>query len=334
MSRAVVEVWRGATVESRHQVSVAVVDARGRLRASAGDPELVLFARSAVKPIQALPVVEDGAADQFELAPEEVALCCASHSGETRHVEAVLAILRKIGLDEDALVCGPQAPMYSPAAAALREAGALPGRIHNNCSGKHAGMLALARLHGWPVAGYQAADHPLQMRLLREVARWTGMSADDIPTALDGCGVITYALPLRALARAVGAVAGAVRCGEAGPARVVQAMVRYPEYVGGTDRLCTQLMRVAGGRIFAKAGAEGVYCAGSPGAELGLALKVEDGAARAAEPALLAVLRSLGLLGADEVADLVRYVEPDVENTRGERVGRIRAEVELEAHRE
>jgi L-asparaginase II len=331
LSRAVVEIWRGSFVESRHRVNVAVVDAQGRLRASAGEPGIVAFARSALKPIQTLPVVEDGASDQFEFGPEEIALCCASHSGEPRHVDAVLSMLRKIGVDEEALACGPHAPMSIQAADALRAEGKSPGRVHNNCSGKHAGMLALARFHGWPVTGYQLAEHPVQRRLLVEVARWSGTAEEEIPTAVDGCGVVTYALSLHALATSFARLAGATRCGDAVPSRVVHAMLRYPEYVGGTDRLCTQLMRVADGRIFAKVGAEGVYCAGIPGAELGVALKVEDGAVRAAEPALLAVLRGLGLLSADEMADLGRFAEPDILNTRGERVGRIRAEVALHA---
>ncbi|MGH7555309.1 MAG: asparaginase [Longimicrobiales bacterium] len=331
MSGAVVEVWRGSFVESRHRVSVAVVDAQGRLRASAGDPGTVAFARSALKPIQSLPMVEDGASEQFGFGPDEIALCCASHSGEARHVEAVRSMLRKIGVDEEALACGPHQPMSAQAAEALRTEGKNPGRVHNNCSGKHVGMLALARFHGWPVTGYQLAEHPVQLRLLTEVARWSGTAEEDIPTAVDGCGVVTYALSLQAMAASFGRLAGATRCGDAVPSQVVHAMLRYPEFVGGTERLCTQLMRVADGRIFAKVGAEGVYCAGIPGAELGVALKVEDGATRAAEPALLAVLRGLGLLSADEMADLGRFAEPDIVNTRGERVGRIRADVVLEA---
>jgi L-asparaginase II len=328
---AYVEVWRGPLIESRHRVSVAVVDAGGRLRATAGDPELVVFARSAVKPIQALPLIDDGAAEHFELTLQELALSCASHSGEPRHIEAAYAMLRKVGVEEGALACGPHPPMHAPAAAALREAGRSPSRVHNNCSGKHAGMLALARVHGWAVAGYHEFEHPVQQRLLQEIARWTGAAAEDIPTAVDGCGVVTFALSLQALAGAFANVAAAARAGAAAPSRVVQAMTGWPEYVAGTDRLCTQLMRLAEGRIFAKVGAEGVYCAGIPGAELGVALKVEDGATRAAEPTLLAVLSALGLLTDDVMGELGRFAEPDIENTRGERVGRIRAVVKLEA---
>jgi L-asparaginase II len=326
-----VEVWRGAAVESRHRVHVAVVDAGGRVRARSGDVTLVAYARSAIKPIQALPVLDDGAASQFGLTGQELALCCGSHGGEPRHVEAAASILRKIGLDEEALVCGPHSPWHAPSARMLREQGQAPTRLHNNCSGKHAGMLALARTHGWPTAGYHRDDHPVQIRMLRELSSWTHVPADEIATAVDGCGVVTFGVPLTSLAGAFARVASGARTGSDAPARIVEAMVHWPEYVAGADRLCTQLMRIADGRIFVKVGAEGVYCAGIPGAELGIALKVEDGATRAAEPAVLGVLRSLGLLSDEDMAGLTDWAEPDILNTRGERVGGIRASVQLEA---
>ena len=318
-------------MESRHVVHVAVVDAKGKVRARSGEGALVPYARSAIKPIQALPVIADGAADRFGLSKQELALCCGSHGGEPRHVEAVTSILRKIGLDEEALACGPHSPWHVPSARMLRQQGREPSRLHNNCSGKHAGMLALARAHGWPTAGYHRDDHPVQLRILRELSDWTHVPADEIATAVDGCGVVTFGVPLNALAGAFARIAAGARTGSAAPARIVEAMVRWPEYVGGTERLCTRLMRIADGRIFAKVGAEGVYCAGIPGAELGIALKVEDGATRAAEPALLGVLRSLALLSDEDMAGLVVWAEPDITNTRGERVGAIRANIQLEA---
>ncbi len=327
---AVVEVTRGPLVESRHRVSIAVADGAGRLRARAGNAELVVYARSSVKAFQALPLVEDGAADRFGLSPAELALCCASHNAEPRHLDGVRAILRRIGADEDALACGPHIPMGAAAARALASQGEEPTRIHNNCSGKHAGMLALARHHGWPLAGYHRPEHPVQGRVLDEMARWTGVPGDEIQTGTDGCGVPTFALPLTALAGAFARLAAAARAAEPGPARVVSAMVQNPEYVAGVGRLCTDLMRVAGGRIFAKVGAEGVYCAGIPGAELGVALKVEDGATRAAEPALLAVLSALHLVSEDELGELEAWARPTLLNTRGEHVGAIVARVELE----
>jgi L-asparaginase II len=312
-------------------VHVAVVDGHGRLRAACGDPEVLTFARSAVKPIQALPLVEDGVCERYDIADEELAVCCASHNGETRHIEVVRGLLRKIGADEDTLACGPHEPLGKAAARALAQSGKPPSRIHNNCSGKHTGMLALARYYGWPLIGYHVAEHPVQQRMVSEMARWTGLASDDLPLAVDGCGVITFALPLARMAAAFAAFAAAARRSEAGPGRVVQAMVRNPEYVAGSDRLCTTLMRAAGGRIFMKVGAEGVYCAGIPGAELGVAIKIEDGAVRAAEPALIGVLKSLALLTDEELGQLEQYAEPDVVNTRGDRVGIIRAQIRLEA---
>lgn len=331
MTESQVEVRRGAFVESRHRVNVAVADRDGRLRASSGDAEILIFARSTIKPMQALPLVEDGVADRFDFSDAELAVCCGSHNAEPQHVDLVRSMLRKIGADEDALACGAHAPLGKVAAAQLAGAGVQPGRIHNNCSGKHAGMLALARYHGWPLVGYHEMDHPVQQRMLTEVARWTAIPADEIPLALDGCGIITFGLPLAKLAGAFAAFAAAARRAEAGPTRVVQAMVCNPEYVAGSERLCTDLMRVADGRIFAKVGAEGVYCAGIPGAELGIAIKIDDGATRAAEPALIAVLRILGLLSDEEVAALETYADPVVINTRGEGVGTIRAEIRLQA---
>ena len=328
---ASVEVLRGGVVESRHRVSVAVADAEGRLRATAGTPALLVFARSVAKPFQAIPLIESGAADALSLTPGELALCCGSHGGEPRHVEVVLAMLARLGLEESSLACGAHAPMHAASAQALRQAGREPGRVHNNCSGKHAGMLALARHQGWPLAGYEQPEHPVQQRMLEEVARWTGLSADSIPTAVDGCGVETYAVPLERLAHAYARLAGEARRRDGAARRVVRAMVQHPEAVGGTDRLCTELMRVTGGRILVKVGAEGVYCAGIPGAELGVAVKVEDGATRASEPALVAALRALQVLEEDEVAALGRWAEPDLTNTRGDRVGTIRAAIRLEA---
>jgi L-asparaginase II len=327
---AFVEVLRAGVVESVHRVSIAAVDAAGGLRVFAGSPGQVVFARSAVKPVQAVPLVADGVADRFGWGARELALTCASHSGEPRHVQIARAMLSSLGLAEDALACGPHPPFNAAAARALRERGETPTRLHNNCSGKHAGMLALAAAHGWPLRCYHEADHPVQLRMLQEVSRWSGVGVDRIDVAVDGCGAATFALPLRALALTFARLAVAARSPDRAAGRLVRAMTAYPELVGGSERLCTELMRTTGGRIFAKVGAEGVYCAGVPGAEIGIALKVEDGARRAAEPALIEVLRLLGLLTDEDMDELERYARPDVVNTRGEVVGSLRTRFELE----
>lgn len=331
MKESFVEVLRGSTVESVHHIHVAVVDGHGVLRARSGNEGFVAFARSAIKPLQALPLIEDGVADRYDFNDQQLALCCASHNAEPRHVDAARAMLRKIDADEEALACGPHPPLDKDAAQQLARSGRQPTRIHNNCSGKHAGMLALAHFYGWPLVGYHHAEHPVQQRMLAEVSRWTGTGKDDIPVAIDGCGISTFALRLDGLARAFASFAAAARRNDKSVTRIVNAMTHHPEFVAGNNRMCTDLMRASAGRIFAKVGAEGVYCAGIPGAELGVALKVEDGATRAAEPALLAVLKSLGLLSEDEMEQLTSYVEPQIKNTRDETVGHICARIRLEA---
>jgi L-asparaginase II len=325
----VVEVTRGAVVESRHRVHAAVVDAEGRLRACGGDPELVTFFRSAAKPLQALPLVDDGAVERYGLTLRELALCCGSHSGSAEHTAVAERILEKAGVTAAALACGPLPPVDEDARRALQEAGLEPGRLHHNCSGKHAGMMVLARARGWEPEGYERPDHPVQQRVLAEVARWTRMPVEAIGRGTDGCGVPCFALPLRQMALSFAGMAGAARAGERGPATIVQAMTAHPEMVAGEGRLCTALMRQAAGRLFAKVGAEGVYCVGVPGAELGIALKVEDGAVRAVAPAILATLRELDLISEDDFGALHAFVYPDLVNTRGEVVGQIRPALRL-----
>ncbi|HYH82184.1 MAG TPA: asparaginase [Longimicrobium sp.] len=324
-----VELTRGAVVESRHRVHVAVVDAEGRLRAFAGDPDLVTYLRSAAKPLQALPLVDDGAFDRYGMTLEELALCCGSHSGSAAHTAVAEAILAKAAMTSDGLECGPHAPFDDDARRALEEAGLAAGRVHNNCSGKHAGMMMLARARGWDSAGYHRPEHPVQQRVLGEVARWTGLPLEAIGLAVDGCGVACFAMPLRQMALAFARFAAAVRTGERGPATVVQAMTEHPEMVAGEGRIDTALMRVAAGRLFAKTGAEGMYCVGVPGAELGIALKVDDGASRAVAPAVLGVLRELDLISEDDLGELHAFAYPDLLNTRGEVVGQASAAIRL-----
>ncbi|MFL5383440.1 MAG: asparaginase [Longimicrobiaceae bacterium] len=328
-AECVVEVTRGAVVESRHRVHAAVVDAGGRLRAFAGDPELATFFRSAAKPLQALPLVDDGAVERYGLTLEELALCCGSHSGSAAHTRVAERILEKAGVTSEALACGPHPPFDDEAQRLLAEAGLEPGRLHNNCSGKHAGMMVLARARGWDPAGYERPEHPVQQRILSEVARWTRMPVEAIGLATDGCGVPCFALPLRQMALSFAAFAAAVRAGERGPSVVFAAMTEHPGMVAGCGRVCTALMRQAHGRLFAKVGAEGVYCVGVPGAELGIALKVEDGAARAVAPAILGVLRELDLISEDDYGALHSFAYAELLNTRGEPVGQIRPAIRL-----
>ncbi len=281
-----VTVRRGAVVEAVHRVhAVAVSD--GGVLAAAGDPGLVCYLRSCAKPIQALPLVR--AYDHLDDA--EVAIACASHRAEPAQLEAVRLLLARAGAIEDDLECGEQE-------------GRARGRIHHNCSGKHAGMLAACRANGWPREGYRLPEHPLQLENLRDVAAAAGVGADEIPTAVDGCGVVTFAVSLE---RAAGLLTRAHE-------RAAQAMRACPELVGGDGSPDTELMRALPGWI-AKGGAEGLFCAAGPDA-LGVALKVADGSARALKPALHGFLTELGF-------ELPAFERVPIENSRGEIVGSL-----------
>lgn len=326
-----VEATRGDLVESTHAVAVAIVDAHGALVASAGDPDLVTYWRSAAKPFQALPMVADGAADRFGLGSDAIALACASHSSEPEHVALATRMLAAIGCAESDLACGPHPPLSS----AVQELAARNGTTFtpawSNCSGKHSGMLALARHHGWPTAGYERAGHPVQERILEEVLRWTGLVRDSLVQGVDGCTTVCFGLPLRAMALAYARLGVSE---EPAAVRVRGAMLAHPQLVGGLRRLCTDLMRESGGHVLAKVGAEGVYCAAWPGHRLGIALKVADGDNRSAQVALLGVLRQLGdALGERlPLTTLEPYVEPPIRNTRRVQTGSLRAAGGLQFH--
>ncbi len=320
-----VTVRRGPVLESAHRVHAVVADAAGTIVGSWGNAESLTVLRSAAKPFQTLPLVADGAADHFGLSGEEIALCCGSHNSEEKHLEVARSLLAKAGAAESRLVCGPHPPLRRERERELAAAGTPLTPIMSNCSGKHAGMLALAAFHGWPLNGYQYPAHPVQERMRQELARWARCDSHTIPTAVDGCGVPTFALPLRDLAAAMARLVVAAGQGGA-PGCVVRAMVRHPFMVAGTGRLCTRLIEASEGRIIAKVGAEGVYAAAGREHGLGVALKVEDGARRAAPPALLGVLERAGILSGGSCPALARYGRPPVANTLGEVVGRMAVE--------
>jgi L-asparaginase II len=336
-----VEVWRGAIVESRHRGHVAVADADGRIVARLGEPETVTYLRSSGKPFQAIPLVASGAADRFGFTPREVAIACGSHSGEPVHEETVAGMLEKIGLDASALKCGAHEPFSPEATAELRRRGEKPRVLQNNCSGKHAGMLALALHLGAPAETYDEPTSPVQQSILRAVAQFSGVSASEIVGGTDGCGVPVFGLSIRAMAlmyaRLVAPPADFDARVRDAAARIVAAMTGSPEMVGGTrERLDTEMMRVARGGIISKIGAEGVYTVGVLPSKrfprgLGLALKIEDGEDRRARPTVvIESLRQLGALGADALERLAPYSSFAVRNHRGDRVGEVRAAFELE----
>jgi L-asparaginase II len=317
-------VTRGDLVESRHRVHAAVVDASGRLLVSARDPLLLTWWRSCAKPFQALPLVESGQLDALGWGTDELALACASHGGEPEHVALAGAMLSRIGLEAGDLACGPHEPLAARGARLLRESGLRPTRLHNNCSGKHAAMLARAVVEGWPSEGYERHEHPVQRAARDSVARWTGLVADQIPLAVDGCGVTVFGVPLANMAWSYARLAMAAARGDDGPARVVGAMTSQPFLVGGTDRFDTLLMTACEGRVLCKIGAEGVHTLALVERGIGIAVKVEDGQVRAQYPAVLAVLHALGELP-DPLPDALRDLTGRlVRNTRGETVGEIR----------
>jgi L-asparaginase II len=323
MSTFVIESTRSGFVESLHSVSVAVVSAEGTRVAFAGDPGRVTFWRSAAKPFQSLPLVQDGAADRYGFGSQELALACASHSSEPVHRALAMRMLAASGCEERHLACGPHPPLSPRVAEEALRAGIVLTPRWNNCSGKHAGMLALARHHGWDVEGYAHAGHPVQERIQDEIARWTGLPRDALVKGVDGCLAVCFGLPLEAMATAW------ARFGvseDPAARRLREAMLAHPELVAGKGRACTDLMTAFKGEAVVKIGAEGVYCAALPRARLGVALKVEDGDARCAAPALLAVLHALAdPLGLSlPMEGLGPHAEPPVLDTRGHPVGALR----------
>lgn len=325
-----VEMRRGGNVESAHRGAVSVMSADGAVIASLGDVERPVFPRSAVKMIQALPLIESGAADRFRLGHREVALACASHSGEAVHVHAVERWLADVGLSTDALECGAQTPFDRAAADALIAAHRAPGAAHNNCSGKHAGFLTTARHCGDDPRGYIEPAHPVQRRVTDALCEMTGIDLHHAPCGVDGCGIPTYAIPLRAVAKAMARLATPASSGVRADAsrRIVEAMTAEPLLGSGSSRFDYRAMTIGAGRFAVKMGAEGVHVAIVPGLGLGIALKIDDGASRAAEVAMATLLHRLGLIEGAE-ADVLRVVP--VLNNRQDRVGEITASSEIRA---
>jgi L-asparaginase II len=310
-------VRRGALVENVHRGRVAVCDPEGELLEVVGDAEGYAYARSSAKPFQVVPLVLSGAADSSGLTDEELAVACASHNAEEPHLAAVRSILQKADLSESDLQNGVHPPLYAPAAAELARSGGEPGAIHGNCSGKHAGMLAVCVHEGWETGSYRDPEHPLQRWILEIVAAICGLDADNVLLAGDGCGVPTFGLPLKSLATGFARLATGERLPEdlsEAAAKIRGAMREHPYMVAGTGRFDTAVM--SGTDLVAKSGAEAVFCAGSPEG-WGLALKISDGASRALRPAALATLARRGV----EVPG-----EPDsrpVHDLHGETVGSV-----------
>ncbi len=317
----IANVNRGGTVESRHHGAFAVRSISGQTISCAGDIVAPIFPRSAIKAFQCLPLIESGAAERFGLNDEEIALCCSSHNGEPEHLRVAASILAKAGNAEDLYECGAHWPHERKDVIGLARTGAEPRAIHNNCSGKHAGMLALARQLGADPNGYVTAAHPVQQAVAATISRYCDVDLADAPTGIDGCSVPTWAYPLRNMALGFARLTDP---GNAAAQWIIRAARNHPFMIAGSNRYDTTIMQKLP-RLFIKVGAEGVYCGCIPHAGMGFALKVDDGATRAAEAAISQVLLSLDVWTAEERTALQAHVHAPLRNWRGLDVGSVEA---------
>jgi L-asparaginase II len=315
----IAEVTRGGIVESRHTGSFAVVGGDGKLIQSAGDIDTPVFPRSAIKAFQCVPVIESGAADRFGFTEEEIALACSSHNGEPEHVSVARAMLRKVNTDESHYECGAHWPYEMKAQHEIVRSGTGPLQVHNNCSGKHAGMLALANQLGANSKDYVKIDHPVQQAIAQAIAQYCDVDIKSLTWGIDGCSVPTWAFPLRNMALGFARLTDSAE-GQ----RIIDAVRKHPFMVAGTGRFDTNLMQAVP-RAFVKTGAEGVYCGCIPHAHVGIALKCDDGAGRAAETAMASLLASLDVWTSEEKEKLQSFTHVDMTNWRNIHVGDVHA---------
>lgn len=322
-----VEVTRNGVVESQHRGSAVVVDRQGHVVAGWGDQKRPIYPRSACKALQALPLVESGAADAAGLTDAEIALVCASHNGEQSHVAGVQGMLDKLGLSEAELECGAHWPYYAPDAHALARSGAAPDQRHNNCSGKHAGMLALAKGIGAPIKGYIRPDHPVQQRILGALEQMCGTDLMGVAPGIDGCSAPNWPIPLDNLGYGFARFADPSDLPATKAAaidRLRNAVLANPFMTAGTDRFCTEVMKILGSRAYVKTGAEGVFCAALPEQGLGIALKCEDGATRGAEVMMATLLNALDVIPQAAMDAMAPWLQPTLRNRNERVVGEIR----------
>jgi L-asparaginase II len=320
------EIRRGPVVESVHHGAVAVADAEGRIVASWGDPALVTYPRSSLKPFQAIPLVETGAADALGLTDEHLALACASHHAQDFQVALVHGWLERLGLPESALVCGPDLPRGAEDAMAHLRAGGGRSRVFHNCSGKHCGFLTVARRIGAPAAGYDDPAHPAQRLYLDALSELLGRDAAALPRGWDHCGLPALALPIADMARAAArwaAVAVKSEARHVAIRRLQEAIRAFPDHLSGRDQYTGRILRATGGRVLVKGGAEGYAVGFVPDRELGFAVKMADGAARAKMGVVAALLCRIGLLEPAAAETLARELEPDFTDSTGRPAGSI-----------
>jgi L-asparaginase II len=323
-----IEVTRGEMVESCHRVAVAVMDAAGKLVESWGDIEQPIYGRSAVKMFQALPLLETGAADNFKLGEAEIALACASHNGEPQHTDRVRNWLARIGCDVADLECGAHLPYHEPTMLQLIANGGDVTAIYNNCSGKHSGFLTTARHEGEPTKGYVRYEHPVQQRVTKAMSEMTGVDLARAPRGVDGCGIPVLGMPLGAMAHGLAKMADPRKLtADRADAcrRIISAIMAWPGLLGGTGRFGSNIMATFRNRFVLKGGAEGVYAGIIPSLGLGVAIKADDGAGRAAEAAMAQTLRRLKVISPAEARQFADLLMPPVLNRASLEVGRIRS---------
>ncbi len=327
-----VKTYRGPLEDLFHTGHIAVVDSQGKLLYSCGDPARVCYARSSAKPIQALCVLESGAAEKFGLDDQDIALFCASHNGEPMHVEAVRRALAKAGLDEGYLQCGVHYPLYEPEADRMKAEGIEPRQIHCNCSGKHTGMLVTAAALGEELDSYYKPEHPVQRRIRAMVGQVCQYAPEKIILGTDGCGVPVHALPLRAFAHGIARMADpACLGGKLGEeaARITAAMAQYPEIMSGTGRIDAQLMRKYPDRLFCKSGADGYYIVGDKQEGIGVAVKIDSGVGQARNAVVTEVLRQLGIISEQDLEEFAAVHTPTARNHKNEDVGLMKPVFQL-----
>ncbi|MFZ5945298.1 MAG: asparaginase [Bacillota bacterium] len=319
------ELHRGPLVESVHRGAFAVVDAEEKVIASGGNVNYLTYMRSAAKPMQALPVVESGAADYFGLTEEEIAVLTSSHSGEEIHRRLVSSILNKIGLKQEMLQCGTHRPLHNDTAKELLIKGVSPDALHCSCSGKHSGMLLLCKYNSWDMTDYHQPHHPVQQLMIKTLAEISNEDKKNIVVGIDGCGVPVFGLSLYSMALAYARFAKSNSLPDRSfpITRIIQSMIKYPQAVAGTGRFATDLMQAAPGRLFAKDGAEGVFCLGIPDKGWGLAVKIENGNMKAIEPVIVSILEQLNILEKEELEKLTPYRFPKIRNFRKEIIGEL-----------
>jgi len=333
MSEVLIKIYRGNLIENIYRGDIAIVNTRGKITFSVGDSEKITYWRSAAKPIQALPVIYSGAADKYKLTDEEIAIMTSSHNGGQKHVKLIYNILVKIGLDEKALLCGVHPPVHKPIAKYLHQNKIKISPVYNPCSGKHVAQLTLCQYYGWKINDYYKSEHPVQQMILEIIAKVTGYPKEKIYLGIDDCGVPVFGLPIKNMSYAYTQVANWELLPleyQQSAKRIFLSMIKYPEIVGGTDRFDTDLIRISEGKLFAKSGANGVFCIGARNEKgMGVTIKMESGNMKFLPLVVVQILYQLKILSTGKLNKLKKHCPLWMKNYRNEKVGKFVSDFEL-----